>query len=201
MRSRASLRSKSILGSRRRSRRRATLAGLWVWDGRWGFGAASVACGKSTNHGMYECCRRRVDACREIIRAAGDFTKQVASEMITGSAETVQQAVQSGAEIAARMTEYSAANINAIVKSNVDLVDVTRTLSRNWVRFVQEGIERGFDWSRCLLQSRAVSTLPISRKKPCALVLMPFSDTRNATSPCVPHLEEMRAAISHTDHG
>ena len=81
--------------------------------------------------------------------------------MITGSAETVQQAVQSGAEIAARMTEYSAANINAIVKSNVDLVDVTRTLSRNWVRFVQEGIERGFDWSRCLLQSRAVSTLPI----------------------------------------
>jgi microcompartment protein CcmL/EutN len=87
---------------------------------------------------MYERCWRRVDACREIIRAAGDFTKQVASEMITGSAETVQQAVQSGAEIAARMTEYSAANINAIVKSNVDLVEVTRILSRNWVRFIQE---------------------------------------------------------------
>ena len=104
--------------------------------------------------------------------------------MITGSAETVQQAVQSGAEIAARMTEYSAANINVIVKSNVELVELARIMSRNWMCFAQEGIERGFDWSRCLLQYRAVSTLPISKKKPCALVLMPFSDTRNATSPC-----------------
>ena len=124
---------------------------------------------------------------REIIRAAGDFTKQVSSEMITGSAETVQQAVQSGAEIAARMTEYSAANINAIVKSNVELVELVelaRTMSRNWMCFAQEEIERGFDWSRCLLEYRAVSTLPISKRKPCALVLIPFSDTRNATSPC-----------------
>jgi hypothetical protein len=31
------------------------------------------------------------------------------------------------------MTEYSAANINAIVKSNVDLVEVTRTMSRDWM--------------------------------------------------------------------
>ena len=66
--------------------------------------------------------------------------------MITGSAETVQQAVQSGAEIAARMTEYSAANINVIVKSNVELVELARIMSRNWMCFAQEGIERGFDW-------------------------------------------------------
>ena len=102
--------------------------------------------------------------------------------MITGSAETVQQAVQSGAEIAARMTEYSAANINAIVKSNVELVELTRTMSRNWMCFAQEGIERGFDWSRSLLQYRAVSTLPISKRKPCALVLMPCLVTQRGES-------------------
>ena len=59
--------------------------------------------------------------------------------MIIGSAETVQQAVQSGAEIAALMTEYSAANVGAIVKSNVELVELTRIMSRNWMCFAQEG--------------------------------------------------------------
>ena len=53
------------------------------------------------------------------------------------------------------MTEYSAANINAIVKSNVDLVEVTQTMSRDWMRFAEEGIEHGFDQFRCLLQYRA----------------------------------------------
>lgn len=111
----------------------------------------------------------------ETIRAAGDFTEQVASAMIICGAETVQQAAQSGAEIAVRMTEYSAANINAVVKSNVDLVEVTRTMSRDWMHFAQEGIERGFGWFRCLPQYRALSILPIRMKKPCALVLMPCS--------------------------
>ena len=92
--------------------------------------------------------------------------------MIICGTETVQQAAQSGAEIAVRMTEYSAANINAIVKSNVDLVEVTRTMSRDWMHFAQEGIERGFGWLRCLPQYRALSILAIRRKKPCALVLM-----------------------------
>jgi hypothetical protein len=142
-----------------------------------GLSAASVACGESTNHGMYECWQR--------FGQPGDFAKQVASEMIIGSAETVQQAVQSGAEIAARMTEYSAANVNAIVKSNVELVELTRTISRNWMCFAQEGIERGFGWFRSPLQCRAVNILPIRKRKPCALILMPFSDTRDATSPCV----------------
>jgi len=53
------------------------------------------------------------------------------------------------------MTEYSAADINAIVKSNVDLVEVTQTTSRDWTRFAQEGIEHGFDRFRCLLEYRA----------------------------------------------
>ena len=104
--------------------------------------------------------------------------------MIICGAETVQQAAQSGAEIAVRMTEYSAANINAVVKSNVDLVEVTRTMSRDWMHFAQEGIERSFDWSRFLLQYRALSILPIRMKKPCALVLMPCSGTHSATSSC-----------------
>ena len=120
----------------------------------------------------------------ETIRAAGDFTEQMASAMIICGAETVQQAAQSGAEIAVRMTEYSAANINAIVKSNVDLVEVTRTMSRDWMHFAQEGIERGFVWFRCLPQYRALSILPIRRKKPCALVLMPRSGTHSAASSC-----------------
>jgi hypothetical protein len=119
----------------------------------------------------------------ENMRAAGDATGQVCAEIISRNAGTVQQALQSGTEIAVRMTEYSATNINAIVKSNVDLVDVTRTMSRDWMRFAQEGIERGLDWSRCLLQYRALSILPISKKKPCALVLMPLSGTHSATSP------------------
>ena len=122
----------------------------------------------------------------ETIRAAGDFTEQMASAMIICGAETVQQALQSAAEIVVRMTEYSAANINAIVKSNVDLVEVTRTMSRDWMHFAQEGIERGFGWFRCLLQYRALRILPISKRKPCALVLMPFSGTHggSTTNPC-----------------
>ena len=91
----------------------------------------------------------------ENMRAAGDVTAQVCAEFIIGHGGTVQQALQSGAEIAVRMTEYSAANINAIVKSNVDLVEVTPTTSRDWMRFAQEGIEHGFDRFRCLLQYRA----------------------------------------------
>ena len=108
----------------------------------------------------------------ETIRAAGDFTEQTASEMIIRSAETIQQAVQSGAGIAMRMTEYSAANINGIVKSNVDLVEVTRTTFRDWMHFAQEGIEHGFGWFGCLPQYRALSILPKTKRKPCALVLM-----------------------------
>ena len=91
----------------------------------------------------------------ETILAAGDFTEQIASEMVIRSAETVRQVVQSGAEIAVLVTEYSAANINAIVKSNNDLVDVTRTMSRDWMRFAHEGIEHGVDRLRWLLQYRA----------------------------------------------
>ena len=91
----------------------------------------------------------------ENMRATGDATAQVCAELIIRNAGTVQQALQSGAEIAVRMTDYSAANINAIVKSNVDLVEVTQTTSRDCMRFAQEGIEHGFDRFRCLLQYRA----------------------------------------------
>ena len=116
--------------------------------------------------------RRLSEPAHETIRAAGDFTEQMASAIILCGAETVQQAAQSGAEIAVRMTEYSAATINAIVKSNVDLVEVTRTTFRDWLHFAQEGIERGFGWFGCLPQYRALSILPKTKRKPCALVLM-----------------------------
>ncbi len=65
----------------------------------------------------------------ENMRAA-DATAQVYAELNIQNAETIQEAVQSGAEIAVRMAEYSAANINAIVKSNLDLVEVTREGTR-----------------------------------------------------------------------
>ena len=91
----------------------------------------------------------------ENMRAAGDATGRVCAEIISRNAGTVQQALQSGAEIAVRMTEYSAANINAIVKSNVAFVEVTPTMSRDWMRFGREGIEHGFDRFKCLLQYRA----------------------------------------------
>ena len=91
----------------------------------------------------------------ENMRTVGDVTAQAGAEIIIRNAGTAQQALQSGAEIAVRMTDYSAANINAIVKSNVDLVEVTQTTSRDCMRFAQEGIEHGFDRFRCLLQYRA----------------------------------------------
>jgi hypothetical protein len=122
---------------------------------------------------MFRNMNRHCDLSTEMIRHDTRLLSEPAHE-------TIQQAVQSGAEIAVRMTEYSAANINTIVKSNADLVEVTRTISRDWMRFAQEGIERGFDWFRCLLQYRALSILPKSRKKPCALVLMPCSGTDSA---------------------
>ena len=91
---------------------------------------------------------------QQSMRVVGNVTTQANAEIIISDVETVQQALQSGAEIAVRMTEYSAANINAIVKSNVDLDEVTQTTSREWMRFAQEGIEHGFDRFRCLLQYR-----------------------------------------------
>ena len=89
---------------------------------------------------------------QQSMRAVGNVATQGNAEIIISDVETVQQALQSGAEIAVRMTEYSAANINAIVKCNVDLDEVTQTTSREWMRFAQEGIEHGFDRFRCLLQ-------------------------------------------------
>jgi Phasin protein len=100
----------------------------------------------------------------ENMRAAGDVTAQVCAELIIRNAGTAQQALQSGAEIAVRMTDYSAANINAIVKSNVDLVEVTQTTSRDCMRFAQERIEHGFDRFRCLLQYRAPQHVDIQEE-------------------------------------
>jgi phasin protein len=91
----------------------------------------------------------------ENMRLAGDGTAKPGAEIIIRNAEAVQHALRSGAEIAVRMTEHSAANINAIVKSNVDRGEVTPTMSRDWMRFGREGIEHGFDRFKCLLQYRA----------------------------------------------
>ena len=82
----------------------------------------------------------------ENMRAAGDVTAQAGAEIILLNAKTVQQALQSAAEIAVRMTEYSVANINAIVEFNGNLVEVTQTMSRDWMRFAQEGIEHLVDF-------------------------------------------------------
>ena len=78
-------------------------------------------------------------------------------KLSAGMPELFSRRLKSGAEIAVRMTEYSAANINAIVKSNVAFVEVTPTMSRDWMRFGREGIEHGFDRFKCLLQYRAPS--------------------------------------------
>ena len=81
-------------------------------------------------------------------KRAADATAQAGAELIIRNAETIQEAVQSGAEIAVRMTEYSAANINAIVNCNADLVEVTRTMSLDWIRFAQKHFEHGFAYAR-----------------------------------------------------
>lgn len=83
----------------------------------------------------------------ENMRAAGDVTAQAGAEIILRNAKTVQQALRSAAEIwLCGMTEYSVANINAIVESNGNLVEVTQTMSRDWMRFAQEGIEHFVDF-------------------------------------------------------
>ncbi|MFY9735128.1 MAG: hypothetical protein WAL40_05915 [Rhodoplanes sp.] len=83
----------------------------------------------------------------ENMRAA-DATAQAGGELIIRNAETIQEAVQSGAQIAVRMTEYSARNINTIVNCNADLVEVTRTMSLDWIRFAQQHFEHGFAYAR-----------------------------------------------------
>jgi hypothetical protein len=123
----------------------------------------------------------------ETIRAADDSTAQADAEIIIRNAETVQRALQSGAEIAVRMTECSAANINAIVKSNVDLVEVSRTMSRDWIVLRRRASRMVLTGSDVCGNTARLSILSISKKKSCVAVLTPFLDTRSAsaTSPCV----------------
>ena len=94
---------------------------------------------------------------------AADATAQVYAELNIRNAETIQEAVQSGAEIAVRVAEYSAANINAIVKSNVDLIEVTRIMSLDWIRFTQKHFEHGLAYARRMIDESVGMTDELTR--------------------------------------
>jgi len=93
----------------------------------------------------------------------------------------VQEALQSSAEIAARLTERSADqfgrvfglpgeeaqktaqkssdNIDAIIHSSAALAEVSQSISREWVNFTRERIEQNFDRFEALLRCRTPQEL------------------------------------------
>ena len=108
------------------------------------------------------------DICERAARAG--------AEMLQKNVETAQQALQSGAEMAARLTEssvnqfgrvlglsadgthtaaqQSSENIDAIMRSSAMIVEVTQSISREWTDFARERIEQNFNRFDSLLRCR-----------------------------------------------
>ena len=97
--------------------------------------------------------------------------------MLQTNVGTAQQALQSGAEMAARLAEssvnqfgralglsgdgthtaaqQSSENIDAIVRSGAMIVEVTQSISREWTDFARERIEQNFNRFDSLLRCRS----------------------------------------------
>jgi hypothetical protein len=125
---------------------------------------------QQTTQASHEVARATVD---EIARmagaaaAAGDRVVQAGAEIIQRDAETLQQTIQSGATLAAPITERSAdqfghamgvsgeeaqkaahrstGNSEAIVQSGTVVTEITQQLCGEWVNFAQERMERNFE--------------------------------------------------------
>jgi hypothetical protein len=107
---------------------------------------------------------------------AGNRAVQTGTEMLQRNAETLQHTIQSGAKLAARMTERSAdqfgramgfsgeeaqkaahrstGNIEAIMHSSTVVSEITQRLCGEWVDFARQRMERDFDRIDTLMKSR-----------------------------------------------
>ena len=104
---------------------------------------------------------------------ASDQAMRASVEMMQRNAETIQQTLQSGAKLAARMTERTAdqfgraigfsgegaqsaaqkssRNLEAIVQSGTVLTEITQRLFEEWVEIARARMDRGFDRFEALL--------------------------------------------------
>jgi hypothetical protein len=124
------------------------------------------------------------DAARDIVQISTDVSERAArvgTEILQRNAETVQEALQSSGEIAARLTERSADqfgrifgisgeeahkiaqrssdNFDAIIQSSSVLAEVTQSISREWVNFTRERMERNLNRFESLLRCRTPQDL------------------------------------------
>ena len=98
---------------------------------------------------------------------AGDHAVRAGAEILQRNAETLQHTMQSGARLAARMTERSVdqigramgfsgeeaqkaahrstGNIEAIMRSSTVATEIAQRLYGEWVNFARERMERNFD--------------------------------------------------------
>jgi hypothetical protein len=113
---------------------------------------------------------------KDVAAKASDQAMRASVDMIQRNAETVQQTLQCGAKLAARMTERSAdqfgravgfsgegaqkaaqkssRNIEAIVQSGTVLSEITQRLCEEWTDIARARIDRGFDRMDAFLQCR-----------------------------------------------
>lgn len=107
---------------------------------------------------------------------AGNRVVQSGTEMLQRNTETLQRTIESGAKLAARMTERSAdqfgramgfsgeeaqkaahrstGNLEAIVQSTTIVTEITQRLCGEWVDFARQRMERDFDRIDTLMKSR-----------------------------------------------
>ena len=85
------------------------------------------------------------------------------------------------------MTKYSAAKIKAIVKSNIDRAEVTRTCRATGRVLARKASSMVLTGSHVCCNTACLRILSISRNNSCVAVLMPLSGMHSgsASSPCV----------------
>ena len=112
----------------------------------------------------------------QISTDASERAARAGTQIFQRNVETIQEALQSSAEIAARLTERSADqfgrvfgisvdevheatqkssdNLDAIIQSSSVLAGVTQSMSREWVCFTRERMEQNFNRFESLLHCR-----------------------------------------------
>jgi hypothetical protein len=131
----------------------------------------------NASQAVLEAAREGAEQAGRIAQISTDVSERAAragTEILQRNAETVQEALQSSAEIAARLTERSADqfgrvfgisgdearkaaqkssdNLDAIIQSSSVLAEASQSISREWVNFTRERMERNFNQFESLLR-------------------------------------------------
>jgi hypothetical protein len=126
-----------------------------------------------------EAARRGADQANRIGRATAEVNSQAAragADILGRNVEAAHHVLQSGAEMAAKLTERSAhqfgrvlgftgddaekaaqsysTNLGAILESSATLAEMTQEMTREWLNFGRERLERNFENMDHLLHSR-----------------------------------------------